>query len=313
VAQVLRHAALATVLVDLLTPEEDRVDRRTAELRFDIGLLADRLAGATDDPGLDGWLVPEPWPDIVDIRRGTKALEPLFASGRQPLARSPLTLVVWKDRAAALGSRCPGGVSWKCLGDAAAAGPWTASGGRGEWGPIKPGHPDPDEGSGLPILGQAVADWFGRIDLSTIDLDDERFQQWLTGLERAVPTSPSAGSALAQMLATGRAVYDLVATVEAEARPLVDRAAVRTEVSLIYPAPMATADVVLATMGGDQGRRLRDAAGGDASRRALAEAGWRVPGQPRPAAEPPLPPGPGLPSPGFLDALRSRAIEARRR
>ncbi|MER5702487.1 dienelactone hydrolase family protein [Micromonospora sp. NPDC002296] len=56
VAGVLRERTLGTVLVDLLTPEEDRVDARTAELRFDIGLLADRLAAIVDwmagDPAL---------------------------------------------------------------------------------------------------------------------------------------------------------------------------------------------------------------------------------------------------------------------
>ncbi|WP_433346779.1 dienelactone hydrolase family protein [Micromonospora sp. CA-111912] len=56
VAGVLRERTLGTVLVDLLTPEEDRADARTAELRFDIGLLADRLAAIVDwmagDPAL---------------------------------------------------------------------------------------------------------------------------------------------------------------------------------------------------------------------------------------------------------------------
>ncbi|WDZ87998.1 dienelactone hydrolase family protein [Micromonospora cathayae] len=58
VAHTLNDRALATVLVDLLTPEEERVDERTAELRFDIGLLAGRLAGIVDwlatDPTLGG-------------------------------------------------------------------------------------------------------------------------------------------------------------------------------------------------------------------------------------------------------------------
>ncbi len=48
VAGALREAGLATLLIDLLTPEEEEVDLRTRHLRFDIGLLADRLAGATD-------------------------------------------------------------------------------------------------------------------------------------------------------------------------------------------------------------------------------------------------------------------------
>jgi putative phosphoribosyl transferase len=48
VAQELRQAGLATLLIDLLTPEEEEVDLRTRHLRFDIGMLAERLIGATD-------------------------------------------------------------------------------------------------------------------------------------------------------------------------------------------------------------------------------------------------------------------------
>ncbi|WP_432902726.1 dienelactone hydrolase family protein [Micromonospora matsumotoense] len=54
VARVLQRRRLATVLVDLLTAEEDAVDARTAELRFDIDLLAGRLTGVVD------WLAAEP-------------------------------------------------------------------------------------------------------------------------------------------------------------------------------------------------------------------------------------------------------------
>jgi pimeloyl-ACP methyl ester carboxylesterase len=48
VAKQLNEAKLATLLVDLLTPDEEEIDVRTAQLRFDIELLAERLAGATD-------------------------------------------------------------------------------------------------------------------------------------------------------------------------------------------------------------------------------------------------------------------------
>jgi putative phosphoribosyl transferase len=51
VAEELQNAGLATVLADLLTPEEEQLDAQTAELRFDIGLLAVRVAALTD------WLV----------------------------------------------------------------------------------------------------------------------------------------------------------------------------------------------------------------------------------------------------------------
>jgi len=48
VAEHLRHAGLGTLLIDLLTETEERIDARTAHLRFDIGLLAGRLVGAID-------------------------------------------------------------------------------------------------------------------------------------------------------------------------------------------------------------------------------------------------------------------------
>jgi dienelactone hydrolase len=48
VAKALQQAGLATLLLDLLTADEETMDQQTAELRFDIGLLSDRLVGATD-------------------------------------------------------------------------------------------------------------------------------------------------------------------------------------------------------------------------------------------------------------------------
>jgi putative phosphoribosyl transferase len=54
VARVLREAGLGTLLLDLLSREEENVDNVTRELRFDIGLLADRLVASID------WLDREP-------------------------------------------------------------------------------------------------------------------------------------------------------------------------------------------------------------------------------------------------------------
>ena len=48
VADELREAGLATLLFDLLTPEEEEIDDRTMELRFNIGLLTNRLVAVTD-------------------------------------------------------------------------------------------------------------------------------------------------------------------------------------------------------------------------------------------------------------------------
>jgi pimeloyl-ACP methyl ester carboxylesterase len=48
VAGVLNDAGLATLLMDLLTIEEERIDAQTGHLRFDIPFLAERLIGATE-------------------------------------------------------------------------------------------------------------------------------------------------------------------------------------------------------------------------------------------------------------------------
>src|SRR5436305_13991955 len=47
VARTLNNAGLATLLFDLLTPNEERIDSYTAEFRFNIELLAARLSYAT--------------------------------------------------------------------------------------------------------------------------------------------------------------------------------------------------------------------------------------------------------------------------
>lgn len=54
VADVFERAGLATLLFDLLTAEEEAVDQRTAGLRFDIGLLGERLTATVD------WLAQRP-------------------------------------------------------------------------------------------------------------------------------------------------------------------------------------------------------------------------------------------------------------
>jgi putative phosphoribosyl transferase len=48
VAGELQSAVLGTVLADLLTEQEERLDARTGELRFDISLLAVRVIALTD-------------------------------------------------------------------------------------------------------------------------------------------------------------------------------------------------------------------------------------------------------------------------
>ncbi len=62
VAHALQEAGLATLLIDLLNPQEEAVDVRTAELRFDIPFLAERLTEVID------WLGDDP--DTRDLSVG---------------------------------------------------------------------------------------------------------------------------------------------------------------------------------------------------------------------------------------------------
>lgn len=83
VAQLLNQAQLATLLVDLLTAEEEAIDLRTAQLRFDIGLLAARLAGVTD------WLVQYPDTRLLQVGyfgASTGAAAALVAAAERPAA-----------------------------------------------------------------------------------------------------------------------------------------------------------------------------------------------------------------------------------
>ncbi|MFL5346411.1 MAG: dienelactone hydrolase family protein [Hyalangium sp.] len=81
VARTLREAGLATLLFDLLSPEEEAEDAVTAELRFDIAFLARRLEEVS------AWV--ERQPELADLPRGyfgssTGAAAALVAAARRP-------------------------------------------------------------------------------------------------------------------------------------------------------------------------------------------------------------------------------------
>lgn len=81
VAEVLQPSDLATLLMDLLTQEEEAIDRFTRHLRFDIELLSGRVVDAIK------WL--EEKPDTSDLDLGlfgssTGAASALIAATRKP-------------------------------------------------------------------------------------------------------------------------------------------------------------------------------------------------------------------------------------
>lgn len=112
VAEALRDGGLATLLFDLLTSEEEEIDQRTRELRFDIQMLAGRVVGATD------WLVKQPFAQNLEVgyfgsstgaaaaliaaaeREGvveavvSRSGRPDLASARLPDVKAPTLLIV---------------------------------------------------------------------------------------------------------------------------------------------------------------------------------------------------------------------------
>jgi putative phosphoribosyl transferase len=81
VAEILQRAGLGTLLMDLLTRDEDAVDQFTRQHRFDIGLLADRLTGAID------WL--EQSPEARDLPIGLFGASTGAAAALQAAAARP--------------------------------------------------------------------------------------------------------------------------------------------------------------------------------------------------------------------------------
>lgn len=282
----------------------DVTDSATAMSRFTAADFS-----ATDDP-VDGWLVPAPFPTMVDESRQRAGQSPIFAEVGAPLARSPLVITMWNERADALAPNCTADqVGWRCIGDRAGAA-WGDLGGSPTWGRLKPGFESPDtSATGLLVVGQASAAFFDTPGFASNDFDQDGFRGWLRNLEDSVPGFPATASTpLDQMLAAGPAAYDLVGTTEAEAGPAVASSRDRDRLRIIYPAPMATADVLFAPIARADGAvRLREIVSGETMADLLAAAGWRVDGASLAAGLDPdidLPADDGLPRPGVLQALR---------
>jgi putative phosphoribosyl transferase len=81
IAAELRQAGLATLLLDLLTFEEEHIDQQNGQHRFNIGMLARRLVGVTD------WLARSPETRRLEIGyfgAGTGGSAALLAATERP-------------------------------------------------------------------------------------------------------------------------------------------------------------------------------------------------------------------------------------
>ncbi len=259
-----------TELADACAALEDDVTVRVEA----ASVTAERLTTAADanKADVDVWLAPAPWAEVVADARGRAGAPALVGEPSTVIARSPVVLVMWNDRAAALeAGACGGPVEWRCLGDAADR-PWDSVGGESAWGRVNVGLANPDAATGLVVLGGSASGYFGTPDYAANDLDGE-FSGWLGAL--GAQADASAGDVVNVMLTRGPGQFSAVGALEADASDAADRDTVR----VIYPAPVATADLVGIPIGDAEGA-AGDIAGNDDLRRALGEAGWRVDGEP---------------------------------
>lgn len=201
------------------------------------GLLATAPA---DDPGLDVWVVPAPWPEIVDGNRTRAGLPTLFAAATT-LGRSDLVAIVPESI---------GPCDWSCLGDRSTDD--LRFGGR-------------SLASGLGLLHAAAftAGRLGTTSYASNDLDTAT-QAWLRGVDAGIDEVPNPVTRMLQI----RASFDVALTHRAEAETVLATASEdrRAGLSVTYPDPVISVVAVAALVDDADVPEGLDAA--------LSDAGW---------------------------------------
>jgi hypothetical protein len=298
--------SLETVCLELASDRDDLdvviEDAADTRARLEPG------SARPDEVGIDGWITIAPEPEIVAEQRERAGLPAILGEPSAPLARSPLVMVGWNERVDVLIGAC-GQLDWRCVGDRAGA-PWESIDGDAGWGRVEPGIDDIErDATALAVGGQAAASFFETADFASNDFELDGFRSWWEDLFDAIPNFPATRSTvLAQMLAAGPASYDVVGATEAHALPTVNASREKDRVTVSYPSPVTTADVVIAPVVDTRGADVIEALATDEDlAAALAADGWRVDGYDLPSGADPdltLPADTGLPRPGVLEALR---------
>jgi hypothetical protein len=271
------------------------------------GTTAQRLADAKsiDAAATDGWLTLAPWPEIVAERRRFANEAPVLGPTSGAIARSALVLAGLRERLAVLRAACDDNIDWACVGEHAGE-PWTAIGGQVAWQDVKPAHAQPlDNANGALVLGQAVTHFFTGTrpeDIGTLDFDRDGFRPWFQRLETEVPREAFAAGA--DVFVPWERLNGVNFSVVGGLETQIERAGF-DEAEVLYPEPVASADVVFAAVG-DGNDGLAEFVTDSDAKSALARAAWRVPGQPLAAGLPSrdLPDGNNLPRAGTLLALQ---------
>jgi serine/threonine protein kinase/ABC-type Fe3+ transport system substrate-binding protein len=185
---------------------------------------------------------------------------PLFApdgtdDAPQSLVMTPLVLVVWGDRAAALRKSAKGEITWRSIHDAAANSKgWAGVGGKADWGPVKFGHTNPTRSnSGLQALLMMTLDYFHKSSgLTAADLDNAGYRKWLKEIEGGAPkTESSTGVFMTDMVRYGPSRFDIAVVYESLAIDEIENAEHRWgAIEAVYPPLTAWSDHPVALLQG---------------------------------------------------------------
>ena len=249
----------------------------------DAGATADRLTAPDFDPAagdVDGWVTLNPWPALVDLRREINQDPAVLGDPSAVLATSPLDLVGPTERLDPLvGEVCdaaPETPVWRCFGDNAGRAWDDLPGGDPGWGTVNVGFPDPAQSAtGLLVLGQASAEYFGALGGTTFARNDfdAGFSGWLGGIEDSSPNLPStAGTPLDQLLSVGPATWDAVGDLDWTADADVPGSRYEDALTVTYSSFMLAEAVAVPV----RGHELPDLTDDDA-RNALVDAGFTNP------------------------------------
>jgi hypothetical protein len=259
----------------------------------DAAATVDRL---THGANVDAWLTFDPWPDVANVTAGGGVTpKQVVDPNGKVLATSRLGIVIWNDRAEALhgpNGACPT-IDWYCLGLHVGE-QWSTLGGQAGWGPLKVGLPLETSALSLLLRGAAAGNFFATQqppieNWASNDFGTEGFSAWYADITKQTSADPlddmlSAGPGLAAAVGVSGADFDS------------STGARKVDLSVLYPEPVARANVVFAEVRpGSAADRLGEIFSSKDTADLFRGARWSIDVDPVPPT--------GLPDGGVLYAL----------
>jgi hypothetical protein len=238
--------------------------RTDIELRIETASATLDRRGTDKEPGDEIWITMQPFPEAVERLRTQNRNEASEATV-EPLASSPLALVVAANRAESLQIGCGEPVDWRCLGKAAGDS-WTELDAAAASGVVRPAFaPHPDTAIGRLGVAQAMLGYFGG---AGIDRNDPGLITWSRSLSKATNADQVAGSTAITVIQARASAFDIAVGASAELRNSADPRFV-----VVQAEPNFSVDVVAVVPNGSS---MPDGLTDDL-RSAFEASGWDAP------------------------------------